>query len=227
MSTSGSTDFSLNSRQVIDEALRLIGALQEGDSPTTARANEALNALNMMLKTWGGKERLWLVSSDTVTLIAGQATYTLSTSVRRVTSVRRRVASLDTPMIELSRSEYDDLPTKSATGTPNSWYFDKQRVSRTLSIWPTADATVAATYTLPYTYVRIIDDCDTLDNDPDVPSEWLEVLVYNLAKRLGPRYGGIDNAEFAMIAATADDLLKLLPSLDQEEASMFFQPGYQ
>lgn len=227
MSTSGSTDFILNSRQIIDEALRLLGVLQEGASPSTARANEATNALNMMLKTWGASQRLWLMSEAVLTLVAGQAAYSLGTGVRQVMSVRRRISGLDTPLTELSRSEYQDTPTKTQTGLPNSWWFDRQRSTRTLYVWYVPDASVAAQYTLPYTYTRIIEDIDTLDNDPDVPAEWLEVLVYNLATRLGPRYGGIDTVEYAKIEAQASELMQLLPTLDQEEASIFLSPRYQ
>jgi hypothetical protein len=227
MSTSGSTDFSLNSRQIIDEALRLLGVLQEGDSPTVARATEAINALNMMLKTWGASERLWLMTEGVVTLVANQAAYSLGTGVRRVLSVRRRISGLDTPMMELSRQEYFDTPTKASAGTPNSWYFDPQRASRTLYIWQTADTPTAAVMTLPYTYTRIIEDVDTLDNDPDVPAEWLEVLVYNLATRLGPRYGNINTTEYAAINERAKELMALLPTLDQEDASIYVYPRSQ
>lgn len=228
MSTSGTTDFGMNARQIIDEALRLLGVLQSGDSPTEARANEATNAFNMMLKTWGASERLWLMTEGAVTLVANQAAYSLGTGVRRVLSVRRRVSTLDTPLMQLSRQEYFDTPTKTSTGLPNSWFFDPQRSSRTLYIWPVADAPTAASTTLPYTYTRIIEDIDALENDPDVPAEWLEVLVYNLAVRLGPRYGtAVDPTDYAKILSTADELMRLLPTLDQEDASIFFSPRYQ
>lgn len=227
MSTSGSTDFSLNSRQIIDEALRLCGVLQVGDSPTTDRAYEAVNALNMMLKTWGASGRLWLKTEAVLTLVAGQASYSLGTGVRQVLSVRRRVSGLDTPLFPLSREEYFDIPTKSGVGLPNQWYFDRQRASRMLYIWMVPDASIAASYTLPYTYARVIEDIDTLDNDPDIPQEWLEVLIYNLAIRLWPRYGGIESAEYREIKEHAKDLLALMPTLDQEETSIFVSPRYQ
>jgi len=229
MSTSGTTDFNLNSRTIIDEALRLIGVLQDGASPTDARANEALNALNMMLKTWGASERLWLMTEGTVTLIANQAAYSLGNGVRRVLSVRRRIANLDTPLQMVSRQEYYDLPTKTSsnTGLPNTCYFDPQRATKTLYVWMVPDAATAAAYTLPYTYTRVIEDIDSLDNDTDLPPEWLEVLVYNLATRLGPRYGGIDTVEYREIRERAKELMALLPTLDQEETSIFLSPRYQ
>lgn len=227
MSTSGTTDYGLNTRQIIDHALQLVGVLQEGDSPTTARANEAATALNLMLKTWGANERLWLFSEAVLTLVAGQRAYSLGTGVRQVTSVRRRVSNQDTPLFPLSRSDYHDTPTKFQTGLPNSWFFDRQRATRTLYVWMVPDAAIAAAYTLPYTYVRTIEDIDTLDNDPDIPQEWLEVLAYNLAVRLGPRYGGIDTIEFQKIEQTARELMALLPTRDQEEVSLYVQPRWQ
>lgn len=227
MSTSGSTDFTFNSRQIIDHALQLIGVLQEGDGPSTARANEAAVALNLMLKTWGASERLWLKEEAVLTLVAGQAAYSLGTGVRQVLGVRRRVGGLDTPMFQLSREEYQDTPTKQQTGLPNSWFFDRQRATRTLYVWMVPDAAIAAAYTLPYTYTRIIEDIDTLDNEADVPQEWLEVLAYNLAVRLGPRYGGIDTTEWREIKEQAAELMALLPTRDQEESSLYITPRWQ
>jgi len=227
MSTSGTTDFTLNSRQIIDHALQLIGVLQEGDSPSTARAAEASTALNMMLKTWGASERLWLFAEAELTLVAGQRAYSLDTGVRQVTSVRRRISGLDTPLFELSRSDYQDTPTKLQPGLPNSWFYDRQRTSRTLYVWMVPDAAIAAQYTLPYTYTRVIEDIDTLDDEADLPQEWFEVLAYNLAVRLGPRYGGIDTAEWREIKELAASLMALLPTRDQEESSVYVTPRYQ
>lgn len=179
----------------------------------------------MMLKTWATAGRLWLQTEGSVTLIASTASYAL-TGVRKVLSVRRRTSSIDTPLTELSREEYYDLPNKSQAGTPLSCYFDPQRSTKTLYVWPVPTAAIATSTTLPYTYARFIEDCDALTNDPDVPQEWLEALSYGLARRLAPRFPGIvASAEFAEIKEASERLYAALSSVDQETSSIFFQPG--
>ena len=50
MATSGSTDYSQTRDDIIKRALRLIGALAQGESPTTDQVTEAAVALNGLVK---------------------------------------------------------------------------------------------------------------------------------------------------------------------------------
>lgn len=219
MATSGATDFNLTSRQVIKHALLILRVIASGEDPTADEASDATTTLNLMLKTWGSQGVLWLKTEAVLPLVASQASYAIS-AARRVGSVRRRTNSIDTPMSELSRGEYYDLPTKSATGTPVSWYFDPQRSTRMLYVWPAPSTAVATNTTLQYTYDRVIEDVDALDNDIDAPQEWLEAIAYNLADRLMLQYG-VDDPRITQRAQT---LLSELSADSEESASVFFQP---
>lgn len=220
MATSGSTDFILTAQEIITEAFRTAKIIAAGETPTSGEIEDGRLKLNLLLKTWGAKEHLWIRTEGTQALSAGTASYAIS-GARRMLSVRRRTASVDTPMSELSREEYYDLPTKSAQSMPVNWYFDPQRSTRTLYIWPTASTATAASTTLYFTYLRVIEDIDALSNDADLPQEWLEALVYSLAYRLSLTYGGPDTAA---LKAIADDLVADLTAQDQEAASVFLQP---
>lgn len=225
MATSGSTNFGLNARQIVEQAHLLLGVLDPEESLADAEGDRGLEALNMMLKTWATAGRLWLQTEGSVTLLASTASYALS-GVRKVLSVRRRTSSVDLPLTEWSREDYYDYPTKSAVGTPLNWYFDSQRATKTLFVWPVPNAAIAASTTLPYTYARFIEDCDALTDDPDVPQEWSEALVYGLARRLAPRFPGIvGTADFAEIKEASERLYAALSSADQETSSIFFQPS--
>jgi hypothetical protein len=224
MATSGSVDFQLNSRSVVEAALRKLQVVDAEEAVPEGMASEALQALNLMLKTWGASGRLWLTTEGSVTLLASTATYAL-TGVRKVMDVRRRTGGLDTPITELSRQEYNDISNKAGVGLPNSWYFDPQRSTKTLYVWYVPNAAIAASTTLRYTYARFIEDCDALDNDPDVPQEWFEALVYGLARRLGPNHEKVGTPEYAEIKEASERLYAALTSIDQETASVFFQPA--
>jgi len=219
MPVSGSTDFAMDSRQVITSAFINAKIYSPGETITAEDMASGLEALNLMLKTWSAKEHLWIKSEGTVTLVAGQAAYSVP-DARRVLSVRRRTALIDTPLNVLGREEYYDLPNKSGLGMPVSWFFDPQRSTRTLYLWLVPSAAIAANTELRYTYLRVIDDSDALENDPDVPQEWLETLVYNLSDRLANSYG--ENQP--VLTQFAAFLLSQLAAQDQETTSLFLQP---
>lgn len=225
MATSGSTDWTLTSRQIITEALENLGVVPVGDTPGPEDAAKALSVLNQMLKTWGASGRLWIKTEGAVTLLAATASYSIP-NARRVLSVRRRTSGLDTPMTMLARDDYYDFPSKAAAGMPYECYFDPQRSTRTLYVINVPDAALAASTTLQYTYLRVIEDVDGLDDDPDFPQEWMETLVYGLAARLITPYRKhvTDPNGAAEIKERAATLYALLSADDQEDASIFLMP---
>jgi hypothetical protein len=233
MATSGSTNYSLTARQIATAALELVGVIAIGETPEPEDAAKALEQLNLMVKTWGADPdpKLWQLTEGSVTLVASTSSYTL-TAARKVTSARRRTGSgtsqNDLPLRLIGREEYFDKPNKLSTGSPLEAYFDPQRAARTLYVWPVPDATVAASTTLPYTYIRVLEDLDSLDDDFDVPQEWLEVLEYGLAARLTLPYRMhiTDPAGAAEIKQRAAELYGQLSSYDEESASAFMQPAF-
>src|SRR6478609_6514319 len=101
MATSGSTDFTMSAREICTSALRMIGVVDRNREPSGAQAESAMQQLTLLLKTWATVERLWLIAEGSTACVQGQAAYSLPLA-RRVMSVRRRTASLDTPLCQLS-----------------------------------------------------------------------------------------------------------------------------
>ncbi|MGE5500689.1 MAG: hypothetical protein ACM3W4_02050 [Ignavibacteriales bacterium] len=195
----------------------ILRVIASGEDPSGDEADDALTALNLMLKTWGVAGLMTLKAEASLPLVAGQQSYTVT--ARRLLSIRRRTSGVDYPMGEWTRQEYFDLPTKAATGTPTVWYSDPQRSVHTLYIWPTASAAVAANTTLEYTYQRVIEDIDDLDNEADLPQAWLEAIIYNLADRLMLQFGVDDQR----ITARAQALLADMQADSEPSASVFFR----
>jgi hypothetical protein len=204
----------------------LAGLTQRGEAPSAEDAARGLRDLNLMLKTWGTDPKLFIVAEGVVTpLVLATASYSVPLA-RRVVEARRRYSGIDTPLQPLSRQEYYDLPNKAQTGSANSFYFDPQRSTRTLYIWPVPTAAEVSGATIRYTYHRVIEDSDALDNDPDVPQEWLEAAQYCLAARLCvPDVITANPVLAAKIEERAGQLLAQLTADSQEETSVFFSPG--
>lgn len=230
MATSGSTDFNLVANEIIEKAFNILGVGSEGEAITARQYADGRKSLNLLVKAWGAKDHLWIRTAGSVTLVATQANYALATlfSVKpmRVLEVRRRVtsSSLDTPLDEMSQQEYLEQPNKTSSGPPNSFYYDPQRTTGTLYVWPTPDATIASTMTLQLTYFRRIEDFDASDNDADLPQEWLRALVWNLADDLEPEYPVNDLRLATKIENRAAKYLAQLEAFDNEPASLYLMP---
>lgn len=232
MPTSGSSDFTLETNPLIDEAFDICGIGSEGEAISDDQYVRAKRSLNLIVKAWGAHERLWLKTEDNVTLVADQAVYALatllSTKPMRVLSVRRRVTTgaIDTPLSELSREEYFDLPNKTGSGVPVQFYYDPQRDTGALYLWPAPDTTTASAMTLKLTYLRKIEDFDGSADAPDLPQEWLRALAYTLASELALKYGVAPDIR-AEISARASSYLDQIEGWDNEPASIFLQPDFR
>jgi len=225
MAVSGSTDFALNANQIIAAAFKKLGVGTEGEALTAAQYEDGRLALNLLIKTWGAQPHLWTQTEAWLPYVAGQSGYALNAAMR-VLSVRRRLTSgtIDTPMTPLSRQEYFDLPNKTTQAVPVNYYFDPQYNTSTLYVWPTASAATAAAGDLRITYLRRMCDMDTTTDDLDMPQEWLEAVIYNLAVRLMPTYPVNDPNIAARVESMAGQLYAALKGWDNETTSLFLQP---
>lgn len=225
MTTSGSIDFNLTASQIIEEAFDICGIGSEGEAISADMQIRGQRSLNLILKTWGTRSHLWVNTERSLTLTASTASYALSPKPMRVPSVRRRLTSglIDTPLTEMSRKDYFETPSKSAMGPPIQFYYDPQVSTGMLYLWPTPDAGSANAFTIELTYLRRIEDIDSLSNDADLPQEWLQALSYALASELALKYGVAPDVR-AEIGARAAALSALLESFDTEPASLFLQP---
>ena len=126
-------------------------------------------------------------------------------------------------MREISRKTYFNFINKALTGTPNQFYVDYQRDHAQIYVYPTP---VDSSSRLRITYKRIIEDFDSSTDTADLPQEWLETIVYNLAVRLAPKYHKEEKVVTGTgIALLAAQTLETLKGWDSEKASLKFIPN--
>lgn len=78
MATSGSTDFNPTAREVIRGAFRLIGVKHANEAPTASEEENALSALQMMIKAWQAQGiHLWTQTEATLFPTVGTAEYSI------------------------------------------------------------------------------------------------------------------------------------------------------
>jgi len=189
MTTSGVITFNLTAQQLIDAALQKITVLGEGESASGNQYTDAQRELNLLMLTWSQQgPNLWTVTEGTaIPLISGTATYTLSPRPRSVATVRFAVSGVEQrPMTEWDREDWSRFPQKAQTGAPLKYLVDRQRTSTTLTFWPIPNQT--GVWTAPYSYERVWESVTQPSQDIDVPQEWLETVMVNLASRLADDY---------------------------------------
>lgn len=226
MTTSGTTSYTLNANQIIDKAFHRLGKASEGEAISARMYEDGRSSLNLLLKDLGAEEHLWTKTEGTLALVASQAGYTLSTiSPLRIMSIRRRASNIDTPLEELSRQEYFDMPNKAISPSiPVSYYFDPQRDNGVLYVWPAPDTAAATANTLYITYLRRIEDITASADNLDIPQAWLQGIIWALADDLETEYPVNDNRLAVKIERKSIEFMTKMRAWDTEMTPIYMQP---
>ena len=231
--TSGTTTFDKNFAidEVIEEAYERIG-LQGvwGYQLKTAR-----RSLNILFQEWGNRGlHYWQIANNDITLVDGQAVYTMfrstgdgtsdATAVYGVDDVLeasfRNSDNIDFPLTKINRSNYQALSNKSSKGVPTQYYVQRfiDKVTITLYLTPGSDE---AGKKLNYYYVKRIQDVGDYTNASDVPYRFVPCMVSGLAFYLAQKYAP-DRIQ-AMKLYYEDELQRAL-SEDGSSSSSFITP---
>lgn len=146
--------------------------------------------------------KVWQRAYSTLTLTT-KAEYALQASggdlainppVKIINISYRDSNSIDyPPMTEMTIDEYDALSKKYYSGTPTKYIYERQTAGNS----GTDRGFIRFNYSIPsgttayavFSYLRPIEDIDSLSNDFDFPQHWFRPLKWMLACELAPEYG--------------------------------------
>jgi len=191
--TSGTATFEkgFSISDIVEEAYERIGIVGvSGHQLKTAR-----RSLNILFQEWANRGlHYWEVGNNSITLVDGQATYTMyrstadgtsdATAVYGVDDILeasyRNSSSVDFPLTKISRSEYQALSNKTDEGTPTQYFVQRFIDKVTLTLYLTPGSTEAGNF-INYYYVNRIQDAGDYSNDADVPYRFVPCMVAGLA----------------------------------------------
>ena len=197
--TSGTVIFDKNFSidEIIEEAYERIG-LQgvSGYQLKTAR-----RSLNILFQEWGNRGlHYWQIANNDITLVDGQAVYTMFRSTSDGTSdatavygvddileANYRNNNVDTPLTKINRSTYQGLSNKTSTGTPSQYFVQRFIDKITITLYLTPGSSEAGKF-LNYYYVKRIQDAGVYTNATDVPYRFVPCMVSGLAFYLCQKY---------------------------------------
>jgi hypothetical protein len=233
VATSGTTVFenSFSIDEVIEEAYERIGyQLASGYDLKSAR-----RSLNIMFQEWANRGlHYWEVANNSITLVDGQATYTMYRSTDDGTSdataiygvddileaAYRNSSSVDFPLTKINRSEYQALSNKTDEGTPTQYFVQRFIDKVTITLYLTPGSTEAGN-TINYYYVKRIQDAGAYTNVSDVPYRFVPCMVSGLAYYLSQKKAPQRTAELKLLYE--DELQRALTE-DGSSSSSYITP---
>ena len=235
MATSGDTTWSLNRDQVITGALRKLGVLPSGGTPSANKVTDASEALNALIKAFHADGMpLWKITSTTFTVVDGTSSYTIGPSGYTITAVQPLKVlqafytiadSSQVPMNVYNRYDFNQLPVNGTEieGNPVNLYYQPLRTSGVIKLWPVPDN---STTEITIHYQAPFEDMDASGNDFDFPAYWMQALIYNLAWALAPEYG-IPPTDRGILSKEAIYWKEQALSYGSEEGSIYLSPDIQ
>lgn len=237
MVLSASTDYILTAEQIMEDALSQVGGLVEGEPLSPDVAKRIMRTLNRMLKALQNQGlQVHMRRSISITPVAGQRTYTMGPSGADVT-VARPLKIIQVQLKNTSDSNYTPLQfntheeyyalnsRESSAGNPTQYLYENTLTDGTLSVFPVPDSTTVATSTLEVIYRKPFDDIDAITDNIEIPPNWYEAIILQLAMREAHRYP-IPLATWHILRADARAALRDVQGFEIED-EMQLQPDHE
>lgn len=205
----------------INRALRLLGVLAEGETPSASVSQDSLMALNQMIDSWNTERLSTFVTQDQVyTWPAGFISRTLGPSGDFVGN--RPILMDDATYYKapngvsygikfINQQQYDGIAVKTVTSTyPQVCWVNMGFPDITLTVYP------KPTQDLEWHMISV----EELDRPADLstvmyyPPGYLRAFTYNLAMEIAPEFGVEPSPQVTRIAMTSKRDLKRINNPD-------------
>lgn len=206
----------------INAALRLLGVLAEGETPSAETSQDALTALNQMIDSWS-VERLSVFNTvdQTFTWPASTISRTLGPSgvfvgVRPVmlddsTYFRDASTGVSYGIKFINQQQYDAIAVKTVTATyPQVMWVNMDMPDITMTIYPVPLRDLE----FHFISAQALTQPATLTTSLSFPPGYLRAFKYNLACELAPEFGVEPSPTVQRIAMTSKRNLKRINNPD-------------
>lgn len=185
---------------IIKAALRAIGAIATGETPTAAELADGLEAMRFMLRNWSSQNiRLYFTTTDTVAM-SGAASYTIGTggtiNTLRPTSIRG-ARTTDNIVEIVGEDRYRELVVGNSGGACQFLWYSPEYPLGKLYPWPKTSET------LYVDSVKPLVDPTAITSSISFPPEYDDAIKWNLAVRMAPEYGREASQTVASLALSS------------------------
>ena len=223
MTTSGTTAFTLDLLETVEEAFERCGAEpRSGYDLRTAR-----RSINLLFADWANRGmNMWTMDAGSVNLTAGVPTYLLPADTIDVLDCTIRMNDAvvqtqnDMPLSRISQSVYSTIPNKLTPGKPNQMVINRLVAAPTITLYPVPNDSTAK---LIVWRLRRIQDVTGGADTNDIPFRLLPAFVSGLAYYLSFKIPGAMDRSQALKAVYDEDFQRASDE-DREKAPVRFIP---
>ena len=178
---------------IISRAMRLIGQVGSGESPTTAETADGLTALNALLDSWRNKRLMcYAMQEETLTLAASDGSYTIGPSgdlnTTRPVSIEHAyivVSNVTYPVQMVNEAEWATIPQKTSEADwPDRALYRPTMATGTLLVYPVPNAT----RTMKLVTRVVLTVFSASSDSVSLPPGWEDAMAFNLAVALAPEF---------------------------------------
>ena len=206
----------------IQRALRLLGVLAEGETPSAAVSQDALVALNQMLDSWN-TERLSVFSTQDQTFLWPTSTVSRTLGPTGDFVGNRPILLDDSTYFRdpstnvsfgvklINQQQYNGIAVKTVTSTyPQVLWVNMTYPNIEMYIYP------VPTRLLEWHFISVqeLTQPATLATQFALPPGYLRAFVYNLAMELAPEFGVEPSPQVQRIAMTSKRNIKRINNPD-------------
>ena len=215
---------------LINGALRLLGVLAEGETPSAETSSDALNAMNQMIDSWNAErlsifntqDQVFTWPTDTITRTLGPSGDFVGNRpvlLDDATYYRDPTTNVSFGIKFINQQQYDGIAVKTVTSTyPQVIWVNMTYPNVTMTIYP------KPTRALEWHFISVeeLDQPATLATDILLPPGYLRAFRYNLACELAPEFGVEPSRQVQRIAMVSKRNIKRINNPDDIMSLPYF-----
>lgn len=208
--------------ELINSALRLIGMLAEGETPSAETSQDALSALNQMIDSWSierlsvynTQDQVFTWPTDTITRTLGPTGDFVGNRpvlIEDSTYFRDPTTNVSFGVKLINQQQYNGIAVKTVTSTyPQVMWVNMTFPNITMTIYP------RPTRALEWHFVSVqeLTQPATLGTTLYLPLGYLRALKYNLASEIAAEFGVEPSPTVQRIAMAAKRNIKRINNPD-------------
>ena len=218
---------------LIKASMRKLGVVASGELPTPEELNDALSALQSMLRSWAALNiNIFASVKESFTLTSSKFLYTWGAGGDITTDRPNQVAGayilesggVTHPVDIISEGKYRNISVKGTISRPYALFFHPTFPLAEIYLYPVPQD-AEALYLDSFKPFSESGSIDALGSTISFPGFYEEPLIYSLAGRLAPEYGKTLAPEVAAIAASSYDRLIIRNAAERVEPVYILTPA--
>lgn len=191
---------------IITRAIRLIGQIPSGDSPSSDESNDGLTALNAMLDSWQNEKLLcYAIRDESIALSATNTSKTIgptgdlvSTRPIKIEGAYVTVSNYNYHVRIINELEWASITARSTVAAwPDRIYYEPDMPNGTIYLYPVPNAS-STLHILTRTPLTAF---STLSTTVSLPPGWERALTFNLALEIASEYEDANPPPFVVATA--------------------------